>query len=56
MSYDAAAGPGLPARRYEDWALDDPDGKDVAAVRLIRDEIERRVRRLLEDLQIPCRL
>jgi arsenate reductase (thioredoxin) len=33
----------LPGRRDEDWDLDDPAGKDVAEVRLIRDEIERRV-------------
>jgi protein-tyrosine-phosphatase len=49
------AGPTLPGRRYEDWALEDPDGKDVAAIRPIRDEIERRVRRLLDDLRIPYR-
>src|ERR1700744_997420 len=45
----------LPGRRYEDWDLDDPAGKDVAEVRLIRDEIERRVRELLDDLRIPYR-
>jgi len=49
------SGPCLPGRRYEDWVLDDPAGKDLAGVRLIRDEIERRVRGLLEDLRIPCR-
>jgi arsenate reductase (thioredoxin) len=43
----------LPGRRYEDWVLDDPDGKDVAAVRPIRDEIEGRVRRLVAELGIP---
>ena len=48
-------GPTLPGRRYEDWALDDPAGKDVASIRPIRDEIERRVRRLLDDLGIPYR-
>jgi hypothetical protein len=36
-------------------ALDDPAGKDVAEVQLIRDEIERRVRTLLDDLRIPYR-
>ena len=49
------AGPCVPGRRYEDWNLGDPAGKDIAAVRLIRDEIERRVRRLLDDLRIPYR-
>jgi arsenate reductase (thioredoxin) len=44
------APPILPGRRYEDWVLDDPDGKDVTAVRLIRDEIEGRVRRLVDEL------
>jgi arsenate reductase len=49
------AGPDVPGRRYEDWGLDDPSGKDLPAVRLIRDEIERRVRWLLNDLRIPVR-
>jgi arsenate reductase len=49
------AGPDVPGRRYEDWELDDPSGKDLPAVRLIRDEIERRVRWLLDDLRIPVR-
>ncbi|BCZ20946.1 Arsenate reductase [Mycobacterium senriense] len=46
------AAPILPGRRYEDWVLDDPDGKDVAAVRSIRDEIEGRVRRLVDELLV----
>jgi arsenate reductase len=49
------AGPAPPGRRYEDWALDDPAGKGLADVRPIRDEIERRVRGLLDELRIPCR-
>ncbi|HEV2782545.1 MAG TPA: arsenate reductase ArsC [Actinophytocola sp.] len=44
--------PVVPGRRYEDWALDDPAGLDVAGVRPIRDEIERRVRRLLAELGV----
>ncbi|MFZ3304972.1 MAG: arsenate reductase ArsC [Mycobacterium sp.] len=47
------ASPATPGRRYEDWPLDDPAGKDVASIRPIRDEIERRVRLLLDDLRIP---
>ena len=47
--------PVFPGKRYEDWELDDPSGKDLPAVRLIRDEIERRVRWLLDDLRIPVR-
>jgi protein-tyrosine-phosphatase len=48
-------GPAAHGRRHEEWALDDPAGKDVAAIRPIRDEIERRVRQLLDDLRIPIR-
>jgi arsenate reductase len=42
--------PVFPGKRYEDWDLDDPSGKDVEAVRLIRDEIRARVERLLAGL------
>jgi protein-tyrosine-phosphatase len=42
--------PIYPGKRYEDWELEDPAGKDVETVRGIRDEIERRVRVLLEEL------
>ena len=42
--------PYVPGKRYEDWKLDDPAGQSVEAVRLIRDDIERRVRGLLETL------
>lgn len=47
--------PSTPVRRYEDWPLDDPAGKDVEALRPIRDDIERRVRLLIDDLRIPLR-
>lgn len=46
--------PVLPGKRYLDWELADPAGKDVEAVRPIRDEIERRVRGLLEDLGVAA--
>jgi arsenate reductase len=39
-----------PGRRYEDWELDDPAGRDLAEVRAIRDEIERRVKALAGEL------
>jgi protein-tyrosine-phosphatase len=42
--------PIYPGKRYEDWELEDPAGKDLATVRRIRDEIELRVRALLADL------
>jgi protein-tyrosine-phosphatase len=46
--------PLLPGKRYEDWELEDPAGRDVDAVRPIRDEIdEQRVRGLLRSLDIP---
>jgi len=45
--------PIFPGKRYEDWVLDDPAGLDVAAVRPVRDEIERRVRGLLAELEVP---
>jgi protein-tyrosine-phosphatase len=37
-------------KRYVDWELTDPAGKTIEEVRTIRDEIERRVRGLLDDL------
>jgi arsenate reductase (thioredoxin) len=37
-------------KRYLDWELSDPAGKDLANVRLIRDDIETRVRALLHNL------
>ena len=41
--------PIFPGKRYVNWELDDPAGRDVADVRPIRDEIERRVRALLDE-------
>ncbi len=38
--------PFYPGKRYLDWALDDPAGQGVDAVRPIRDEIDRRVQAL----------
>ena len=46
--------PVFPGKRYVDWDLDDPAGMDVAHVRPVRDEIERRVRHLLEELGVPA--
>jgi protein-tyrosine-phosphatase len=42
--------PVYPGKRYEDWELEDPAGKDLETVREIRDDIEGRVRALLEGL------
>ena len=44
--------PVFPGRRYEEWVLTDPDGLDTGSVRPIRDEIERRVRVLLDELGV----
>jgi arsenate reductase (thioredoxin) len=43
--------PVYPGKRYEDWELEDPEGKDLATVRRIRDEIDARVRALLSELE-----
>jgi protein-tyrosine-phosphatase len=42
--------PVFPGKRYLDWNLPDPAGKGVDAVRPIRDEIDRRVRDLVQQL------
>ena len=42
--------PFYPGKRYLDWELEDPAGKSLADVRPIRDEIDRRVLGLLEEL------
>jgi protein-tyrosine-phosphatase len=47
--------PIFPGKRYEEWVLDDPAGQGLDAVRPIRDDIERRVRKLLDELGVPAR-
>ena len=42
--------PVFPGKRYLDWTLDDPAGQGVDAVRPIRDEIERRIRTLIDEI------
>ncbi len=42
--------PIYPGKRYEDWDLEDPSGKDLETVRGIRDRISERVDALLRDL------
>jgi arsenate reductase len=42
--------PIFPGKRYEDWQLDDPAGQDLETVRGIRDELDRRVRKLTSEL------
>jgi arsenate reductase len=42
--------PIYPGKRYEDWVIDDPAGEPLEKVREIRDEVGRRVERLLAEL------
>ncbi len=42
--------PYIPGKRYLDWELPDPKGRPLAEVRATRDEIDRRVRALGEEL------
>jgi arsenate reductase len=49
---EACPAPG-PGKRLEDWALEDPKGKDVETVRRIVDDVDARVRALLEQLGVP---
>jgi arsenate reductase len=41
--------PVILGKRYLDWELDDPAGKDIGETRVIRDEIARRVEALIAD-------
>jgi arsenate reductase len=43
-----------PGKRYEDWDVEDPAGKDITVVRRIGDDIRQRVETLLRQL-IPAR-
>jgi arsenate reductase len=42
--------PYIPGKRYIDWDLPDPKGQSIETVRATRDEIERRVRALVDEL------
>ena len=42
--------PVFPGKRYEDWELDDPAGRDIDGVRPIRDDIRARVAALVDEL------
>lgn len=44
--------PVLPGKRYVDWPFDDPAGQGVEAVRPIRDQIEAKVRGLMDELGV----
>ncbi len=42
--------PIYPGKKYEDWVLDDPESQNLETVRVIRDEIDARVKRLIDEL------
>jgi protein-tyrosine-phosphatase len=42
--------PYIPGKRYVDWELPDPAGRPIAEVRATREEIARRVKNLLQEL------
>ncbi|MFE7854493.1 arsenate reductase ArsC [Streptomyces sp. NPDC057403] len=42
--------PVFPGKTYLDWALEDPAGKGVEAVRPIRDEIRKRIEALITEI------
>jgi len=44
--------PFYPSKRYEDWDVADPGNRSLEEVRLIRDDIKRRGRGLLDTLGI----
>ncbi len=44
--------PVFPGKRYLDWDVEDPAGRDREAVRRIVDEIDRRVKKLLDELGV----
>jgi arsenate reductase len=54
MGCGADAGGLCPASfiQTEDWKLEDPHGKSLEQVRIIRDEVKRRVEKLIEEMSI----
>lgn len=47
--------PVIPGKRHLDWELTDPAGRTLDEVRAVRDEIERRVTLLIDELGAPGR-
>lgn len=45
--------PVFPGKRYEDWSVADPKDQDLPTVRTIVDDVDRRVRKLLTELNVP---
>ena len=46
--------PYIPGTSYVDWELEDPAGKDAQTTRRIRDEIDRRISLLLDELAVAA--
>jgi protein-tyrosine-phosphatase len=46
--------PYIPGKRYLDWDLPDPKGRELVEVREIRDDLQRRVAALLDELNQPA--
>jgi arsenate reductase len=44
--------PVFPGKKYEDWQVPDPAGKPVEEVRAIREDIQGRVTRLMQELGV----
>jgi arsenate reductase (thioredoxin) len=42
--------PIFPGKRYEDWELLDPAGKDIETVREVRNDIKQRIQQLLSEI------
>lgn len=42
--------PIFPGKRYEDWQLEDPAGKGIDTVRVVRDDIKARIEVLLSEI------
>ena len=45
--------PYYPGRTYLDWEVEDPHGQPLERVRVIVDDIDARVRGLLDELGVP---
>jgi arsenate reductase (thioredoxin) len=46
--------PIFPGKRYEDWELEDPAGKDLETVRRVRDDIRGRIEELIASFQVSA--
>ena len=46
--------PIFPGKRYEDWPVDDPADQDIDTVRRIVNDVDARVRKLLEELDVTA--